>query len=58
MTHRRAVLLFHKKFEYADGEIVEVKAWAVTPPPFEVTSIEQLSERFTQEVAHLRRRMT
>lgn len=32
MTHK-AVLLFHEKVEYADGEIVEVKAWAVTPSP-------------------------
>lgn len=33
MTHSKAVLLFHKKYEYADGEIVEVKAWTVTPSP-------------------------
>ena len=33
MTHKRARLLFHRKFEYADGEIVEVKAWAVAPSP-------------------------
>ncbi len=33
MTHSKAVLLFHEKVEYADGEIVEVKAWAVTPSP-------------------------
>ena len=32
MTHK-AVLLFHEKFEYADGDIVEVKAWAVAPSP-------------------------
>ena len=32
MTHK-AVLLFHEKFEYADGDIVEVKAWAVVPSP-------------------------
>lgn len=33
MTHNKAALLFHKKYEYADGEIVEVKAWSVTPSP-------------------------
>ena len=33
MTHKKAILLFHKKYEYADGEIVEVKAWAVPPSP-------------------------
>jgi hypothetical protein len=32
VTHK-AVLLFHEKVEYADGDIVEVKAWAVTPSP-------------------------
>lgn len=32
MTHK-AVLLFHKKYEYSDGEIVEVKGWAVPPSP-------------------------
>ena len=32
MTHK-AVLLFHEKVEYADGDIVEVKAWAVAPSP-------------------------
>ena len=99
MTHKKAVLLFHKKFEYTDGEIVEVKAWSVAPStakpegikysfvyigkdgtrilgydnaegkghhkhlgglelPSEFISIEGLVERFTQEVAHLRRRMT
>lgn len=31
MTHRRAILLFHKKFEFSDGEIVEMKAWSVAP---------------------------
>ncbi len=99
MTHRRAILLFHKKFEYADGDIVEAKAWAVAPSPAkpegikyslvyigkdgtrilgydnaegkghhqhlgarespsEFISLERLIERFTREVAHLRRRMT
>jgi hypothetical protein len=98
MTHK-AVLLFHEKVEYADGDIVEVKAWAVAPSPAkpegikyslvyigkdgtrilgydnaegkghhkhlggresasEFTTIERLIERFGQEVAHLRRRMT
>lgn len=33
MTHTKAVLLFHKKYEYADGEIVEIKAWSVTTSP-------------------------
>ena len=33
MTHSRAILLLHKKFEFADGEIVEMKAWGVTPSP-------------------------
>jgi len=32
MTHK-AVLLFHEKVEYADGEIVEVKVWSVRPSP-------------------------
>jgi hypothetical protein len=98
MTHK-AILLFHEKVEYADGDIVEVKAWAVTPSPAkpegikyslvyigkdgtrilgydnaegkghhkhlggrespsEFTNIERLIERFGQEVAQLRRRMT
>lgn len=98
MTHK-AVLLFHEKVEYADGDIVEVKAWAVAPSPAkpegikyslvyigkdgtrilgydnaegkghhkhlggrespsEFTNIERLIERFGQEVAQLRRRMT
>ncbi len=98
MTHK-AILLFHEKVEYADGDIVEVKAWAVTPSPAkpegikyslvyigkddtrilgydnaegkghhkhlggresptEFTDIERLIERFGQEVAQLRRRMT
>lgn len=99
MTHKKAIQLFHKKYEYADGEIVEVKAWAVTPSPAkpegikysfvyigkdgtrilgydnaegkghhmhlggrefpsQFLSIEILIGRFTQEVIHLRRRMT
>lgn len=33
MTHRKAVLLFHEKYEYSDGEIVETKVWAVPPSP-------------------------
>lgn len=98
MTHK-AVLLFHEKVEYFDGEIVEIKAWAVTPSPAkpegikyslvyiaedgtrilgydnaegkghhkhlggrelpcEFTTIERLVERFVQEVAHFRRKMT
>lgn len=98
MTHK-AVLLFHEKVEYADGEIVEVKAWTVplSPAkpegikyslvyiggdgtrilgydnaegkghhkhlggwelPCEFTTIERLVERFVQEVAHFRRKMT
>ena len=33
MTHSKAVLLFHEKVEYVDGDVVEVKAWSVTPSP-------------------------
>ena len=99
MTHKKAILLFHKKYEYADGEIVEVKAWAVPPSPAkpegikysfvyigkegtripgydnaegkghhkhlggrelpsEFLSIEWKIVQFTEEVIHLRRRMT
>lgn len=31
--HNRAQLLFHRKRVYEDGEIVELKAWAVPPSP-------------------------
>ena len=99
MTHRKAILLFHKKYEYSDGEIVEVKAWEVPPSPAkpegikysfvyigrdgarilgydnaegkghhkhlgdqevpsEFLSVEWKIARFTEEVIHLRRRMT
>src|SRR3989344_4246302 len=99
MTHKKAIRLFHKKFEYVDGEIIEVKGRAVPPSPakpegikyslvyigkdgtrilgydnaegkghhkhlggkespFQFTSIHSLIERFGQEVAYLRRRIS
>lgn len=62
MTHKKAILLFHKKFEYVDGEILEVKGHhkhlGGKESPFEFTSIARLIERFGQEVAHLRRRIS
>ena len=48
MTHKKAILLFHKKFEYVDGEIVEVKGHhqhlGGKESPVEFTSIERLIE--------------
>lgn len=62
MTHKKTILLFHKKYEYADGEIVEVKRHhkhlGGRELPCEFVNIERLIEQFGREVAHLRRKMT
>lgn len=58
MTHKKAILLYiGKDDDNGDGK-GHHKHLGGKESPFEFTSIARLIERFGQEVAHLRRRIS